>query len=572
MKQHDVIHHLYIIKNRKSRRRISRSTLLNYTQSGDIKRYEDSLSISLVKGDVTLPALSNDTTSVANENHYSFADPDRYNFESKGNKDDNMPLIFVTYYPSSGQNPCYFNYNYIEIEIKLSFVWPSNFELYSSIYVEGLVYYINNVKYTVNSASDLKFRMPKGGNLYISKTFFENLNFYMYVYNDSSDKQLVNNDTAKVVLNDVTYNNLQSSQTINIKFTNSVIYIIPLYDTNSDYDSWLNTNIPYDETALTQCYSTDANRKTGYTINTNDSLYGYGTMMFHHVYKDHRIGCFMGCAAVPSLKIPTKLINYNAVKNIYSSKPIKRNTNDGVMWGAAQNIMTTNSKYKNSSTETLNSGSKVGVNVIYNWPNYFPAKFMSGDLYDYIYNTGWKDIYGDGFTQHQQVCINEMFVDSNYDDTSINYAYRKVGTVHHVSSWKGNSVIICDNSATNNSSFKKNMPYNGILLGMKEYYNDTIVSAGNISFGGINAIYTGSYMTLHQTGKIGHDNYTFLQWINPNNSDSNNFAGYWMIGRVYRKGYFLTSIGARLAVYPNICKTDVLNNWNTWMFPSNKLC
>ena len=40
-----------------------------------------------------------------NTNHFP-----RYSYSSKGAKDDNMPLIFVTYYPSSGKNPCYFNF------------------------------------------------------------------------------------------------------------------------------------------------------------------------------------------------------------------------------------------------------------------------------------------------------------------------------------------------------------------------------------------------------------------------------------------------------------------------------
>ena len=103
-----------------------------YTQSGSTKKYEDSLSISLVKGSYITPYITNNVSNGVN--NYSFPDPSTYEFSSKGPKDDNMPLIFVTYYPSTGNNPCYFNYEqgydkwdvYIQI-INLTIYNSSNF-------------------------------------------------------------------------------------------------------------------------------------------------------------------------------------------------------------------------------------------------------------------------------------------------------------------------------------------------------------------------------------------------------------------------------------------------------------
>ena len=99
-----------------------------FTQSNTEKRYEDEVSISLVKGTHNLPTIKNDVLSVANENHYSFEVSSTYIYSSKGDKVDNMPLIFVTYYPSSGKNPCYFNFNYKghTVKIILYYLWPNN--------------------------------------------------------------------------------------------------------------------------------------------------------------------------------------------------------------------------------------------------------------------------------------------------------------------------------------------------------------------------------------------------------------------------------------------------------------
>ena len=558
------------------------ATGICYTQSGNVKRYEDRVYISLVKGTHDLPTIKHDTSSVPGEDHYSFEVSSFYKLNSKSPyPEDNAPLIFVTYYPVPPANPRYFNFanNSIDIEILLEFVWPSYVKLYDkNISLSsngGFIIYINGESKTITKKSDLKFKIAKGSSISIDTSWIENLNLRMYMANNSygvsnntNYSQGVYNDTEKIILSDTYYSNITESTTIHIRFTNRVIYMIPLYDTNSDYKSWLNTHDARNTDNKYQCYTSDKKNDCYYTLATNNETYAYASILFHHVYKDHRIGAFMGTIVLPSLKIPTKLTDYNRVKNNYKGYAFKRNTNSGVLWGAAQQVKTTYAKntWNDSNNETLNNDSviKKDESVIYDWPNQFPYRFIGYNaVAQKIINNGYGGD-GCGFTQYDQIRINDMFYDNSYSDTSINYRYRKVGTVHYVSKWKGNSTIICDNSVTSNKSFKQNMPYNGVLLGVKEWYNDTIVSAGNISFGGINAIYTGDYCSFYQEGKIGNDGHTFLQWIDPSNTDNDKYAGYFMIGRYYREGHFLCSIGARFAVYPGICKDDVIAQWSSW--------
>ena len=545
------------------------ATGICYTWSGPKKRYEDKVSISLEKGNYDLPAIKNDVLSVANENHYSFEVSSHYKLHSKGNYSGDMPLVFVTYYPDSGKTPCYFNfdYNYIDIEIQLLFLWPGYVKFNSSSI--NLTIHINSISgritKKITKKSDLKFKIIKGSSISIDTLGINNIGLGMYIKNYESenlDYQYIYNGQDKTILSDTYYSNITESCTIQIKFTNRVIYMIPLYDTNSG-GGWLDSNWPIRPDNKLQCYTTDAVNNSNYTLISNDEEYAYATIMFHHVYKADRIGAFMGTIVLPSLEKPTKIIDYDKVKNNYKGYEFKRNNNVGVLWGAAKLVKTTDDKPTYSGpNETLNdkdTPKKDPVSVL-NWPDGFPKKYLTDNHSEIII----KNKYDGGFTQYNQVLINGMFYDHNYNNTLINYKYRKVGTVHFVSEWKGNSCIICDNSISSNESFKKNMPYNGVLLGMKQWYNDTIASGGNISFGGINAIYTGEFMSLLQEGKIGDKHNTFLNWIDPSKENANNFAGYFMIGRYYRSGYCLCGIGARFAVYPEICKKDVIDLWHSY--------
>lgn len=120
------------------------ATGICYTQSGNIKRYEDGVTISLVKGIHDLPTLSTTTTNIRK---YEFDASSSYNFVQKGVYRGDMPLVFVTYYPSYGKNPCYFNFNYNthKLTIFLYLLTPDTFG--SNIF--------NKIKYNINNESKL---------------------------------------------------------------------------------------------------------------------------------------------------------------------------------------------------------------------------------------------------------------------------------------------------------------------------------------------------------------------------------------------------------------------------------
>lgn len=207
-----------------------------YTQSGTEKRYEDKVSISLVKGTHNLPTIKNYVLSVANENHYSFEVSSNYIYSSKGDKVDNMPLIFVTYYPSSGKNPCYFNFNYKghTVEIILYYLWPKigiTFEPFNRNYYfnvridkpDGSYYYE-----TIKSISDCTLNIIHGDTVSI-----ENISLgFDLKYHDSfylADYSFFNYaDTF--ILNDVKSWEITQDTTIDLYITNKRICLSPLWN------------------------------------------------------------------------------------------------------------------------------------------------------------------------------------------------------------------------------------------------------------------------------------------------------------------------------------------------------
>ena len=204
-----------------------------YTQSGNVKRYEDRVSIRLIKGIHNLPTIKNDVLSVANENHYSFEVSSSYKLHSKGNYRGDMPLIFVTYYPSSGKSPCYFNftYNYIDIEILLEFVWPSYVKFVNQNNISiNIIIFINGKPKTITKKSDLKFKIPKGSSISIDTSGIDNMVLEMIMSNSSTDnvnyQQRVYNNQKKIILSDTYYSNITESTTIHVKFTNEEIFKI----------------------------------------------------------------------------------------------------------------------------------------------------------------------------------------------------------------------------------------------------------------------------------------------------------------------------------------------------------
>ena len=120
------------------------ATGICYTQSGNVRRYEDGVTISLVKGIHDLPTLSTTTTNIRK---YEFDVSSSYNFVQKGAYRGDMPLVFVTYYPSYGKNPCYFNFNYNthKLTIFLYLLTPNSSG--SNVF--------NKIKYNINNESKL---------------------------------------------------------------------------------------------------------------------------------------------------------------------------------------------------------------------------------------------------------------------------------------------------------------------------------------------------------------------------------------------------------------------------------
>lgn len=146
-----------------------------YTQSGNVRRYEDGVTINLVKGIHDLPTLSTTTTNIRK---YEFDVSSSYNFVQKGVYRGDMPLVFVTYYPSYGKNPCYFNFNYNthKLTIFLYLLTPDTFG--SNVF--------NKIKYNINNESKLG-NLDNDSKITLNVTDKDNIIFDYTNYKSKSD-------------------------------------------------------------------------------------------------------------------------------------------------------------------------------------------------------------------------------------------------------------------------------------------------------------------------------------------------------------------------------------------------
>ena len=151
------------------------ATGICYTQSGNVRRYEDGVTISLVKGIHDLPTLSTTTTNIRK---YEFDVSSSYNFFQKGVYRGDMPLVFVTYYPSYGKNPCYFNFNYNthKLTIFLYLLTPNSSG--SNVF--------NKIKYNINNESKL-VDLDNYGKITLNVTDKDNIIFDYTNYKSKSD-------------------------------------------------------------------------------------------------------------------------------------------------------------------------------------------------------------------------------------------------------------------------------------------------------------------------------------------------------------------------------------------------
>lgn len=216
------------------------ATGICYTQSSTEKRYEDGVSISLVKGTHDLPTIKNDVLSVVNENHYSFEVSTYYKLYSKGNYMGDMPLIFVTYYPTSSENPCYFNFDYNNhtVNIILYYLWPNNIVKFNPFNKND--YFTikinkpdgNYYEKTIKKISDCTFSIPEGCTVSINNLSlaFE-LKYDSYTFYNYGDT---------FVLNDVKSWEITQDTTIDLYITNKRICLSPLWN----YSSTKANNLP----------------------------------------------------------------------------------------------------------------------------------------------------------------------------------------------------------------------------------------------------------------------------------------------------------------------------------------
>ena len=160
-----------------------------YTQSGNVRRYEDGVTISLVKGIHDLPTLSTTTTNIGK---YEFDVSSSYNFVQKGVYRGDMPLVFVTYYPSYGKNPCYFNFNYNthKLTIFLYLLTPNSSG--SNVF--------NKIKYNINNESKL-VDLDNYGKITLNVTDKDNIIFDYTNYKSKYDISQFVRTSSNIAIN-----------------------------------------------------------------------------------------------------------------------------------------------------------------------------------------------------------------------------------------------------------------------------------------------------------------------------------------------------------------------------------
>ena len=259
------------------------ATGICYTQSGSMKKYEDEVSISLVKGTHDIPTIKNDVLSVANENHYSFEVSSSYVFFYKGSsKIDGCPLIFVTYYPSSGKNPCYFNFDYNKHKITF-FLYLLTPNTVGSNVFNKMKYTINGADKTVDLDANSKFEIyvndsaeiifhsdnytswsnirniTKSGNYYVDSFGLSNTKTPQLIYYNYTADYTKDMFTLYHKINGVSYTNMDDHHDITISNITEdsiaymyvvphYIYVHPIHAGFSNSSSSDSTNYIWDDT------------------------------------------------------------------------------------------------------------------------------------------------------------------------------------------------------------------------------------------------------------------------------------------------------------------------------------
>lgn len=536
------------------------ATGICYTQSGNVKRYEDRVIISLVKGTHSLPTIKNDVLSVANENHYSFDVSSTYTYSSKGNIDNNMPLIFVTYYPVAPSNPCYFNFNYKghTVKIILYYLWPNKYIIFKPF---NKNYYFNvkinkpNGSYyeeTIKSISDCTLNVVHGYTVSIddiSLAFdlkYDSYSFYNY------------NDTF--ILNDTKSWEITQDTTIDLYITNKRICLSPLWN----YSSTSAKDLP-DASASGMAVRTDSGTETNNILQIPKYSTQYGQCAVIGL-QDGDGGLFFGSAPlIPSFGYDNygSEVGWLPAKEYSSNLSI--NSNGGLHYFA--NLVRTIPE--DSKIAKADTGALFYAGEAYGWKP--PIKLETA-------NNHYKNIFGDGghyrngctttsvdnviAGKHTYLLNRKKILGTNIEKTLLGSVYwdahksDKMRAGLHVGTNK-----VFDNIYPN-YTVSYNTPDYGVLVGLKawgsNHQNNSIWCWANPTFGGVPAEYATSNYPINYVGTDSGGNNTRVFFYGKDNLPGIVITAFCHLGGSGGPSY---AFGNRLICRLEKWKEGILNKW-----------
>ena len=490
------------------------ATGICYTQSGNVKRYESGVSIELVKGSATLPTLKIDDIPYTGApdgtflyEHYSFEDPDTYELNSKGNKDDNMPLIFVTYYPSNSYNPVYFNFNNIlyTVTLNIYYYWPSSsLKFYafnkSSSFIVNIYNKEDNFVESkiINSKSSCTFKVIKGFTVKITDVqlacdiMYNTNTFYNY-----GDTFLLDDCIEKTITKDTN---------IDINITNKYICLSPLWNILEDCKDNLAEGII---TGLYERIDSGGNKKM-----LNHSQYINSGKCCVVGYQDGDGGLFFGAAPL----IPT--IGYEYLGSLVGWLPAKKYTssitegsNGGLYY--FRNLVTTiprDAIICNGDETWEDSGNGWSPNILMTYDDFiqnFAKKTSTPNKYDEKhYRNGVTTVIG-----NNEIRCNDCYgklIDENLNITMCGSIYwdasksDKMRAGFHY----GSSSMDNPERTIKFYAIDYNRPKCGVLIGVKawgsNHQNNSTWSWAQPTFGGIPAEWEQKY-PINSVGQTGSD-------------------------------------------------------------------
>ena len=457
------------------------ATGICYTQSGTEKRYEYSGPSPcpwciLVKSpindkldeqydDVISYIIKNKSTDNeyceysinTNSLHYP-----KYTYFSKGNKDDSMPLIFVTYYPSYGKNPCYFNFNktFHTVRIHIRYAWVHEiedydpFDLYDGSSIHNYQSYsiiVDNKIVTLKNINDLTFKCQYTVTIDESRSGLNNFKIYaekVYTpelkYNSAgcSKGSTFILEYAIEGITSKTYN-INDDTDIYLTIANKYICLSPLFNVfnKNEYPGSF-TN--YDGKHLIQTTISDKLYQWRSVSYRSDYINSFAAVA---IYKWKSALALICAPLIPSFGYDSEY----SIGGVYGwLKSIKYNTNDnlyisqagGMYWLATDNTLYTLSKEDNRDMDipenfgwnNANNSTKP-YKCPEEWPDKIVKPYVKSEDFEYANSSGWfntkKFPMMVGILRGYQV-VNSMYHHKKY---SIRYSestissYERIGTL-----------------------------------------------------------------------------------------------------------------------------------------------